>query len=135
MGKANPARTVGVTIDCSRNEAYAFAVEPRNLPKWARSFVQSVKEEGGKWVMQTTRGPATIRFAERNTLGVLDHHVSPGPGMEIYVPMRVVENGQGCEVTLTLFQQEGMTREMFEEDAGMVERDLRSLKEVLERKG
>lgn len=64
--------------------------------------------------------------------GVLDHWVTPAPGVEVYVPMRVVANGEGSEVIFTLFQQPGMTDEQFAADARLVEQDLATLKKVLE---
>ena len=39
-----------------------------------------------------------VRFAEKNTFGVLDNYVSPTPEIEVYVPMRVLPNGSGSEV-------------------------------------
>jgi hypothetical protein len=50
--------------------------------------------------------------------------------MEVYVPMRVQPNGSGSEVIL--FWLPGMTGEQFVEGVGMVERDLKTLKDVLE---
>jgi hypothetical protein len=43
----------------------------------------------------------------------------------------VVPNGSGSEVLFPLFQMPDITDEMFVEDAGMVERDLQTLKNVL----
>jgi hypothetical protein len=74
-----------------------------------------------------------LRFVEHNDLGVLDHYVSPAPGVEAYVPMRVLPNGSGSEVLFTLFQLPGMSDEKYAEDAGLVTRDLQTLKRVLER--
>lgn len=74
-----------------------------------------------------------LRFAEKNDLGVLDHYVSPSPGIEIYVPMRVLANGPGSELVFTLFRLPGMSDEKFAEDAKMVMRDLETLKELLDR--
>jgi hypothetical protein len=39
-----------------------------------------------------------FRFVKRNEFGVLDHYVNPAPGVEVYVPMRVLANGSGSEV-------------------------------------
>lgn len=74
-----------------------------------------------------------IRFAEKNDFGVLDHYVTPAQGVEVYVPMRVVPNGSGSEVIFTLFKTPEMSDKQFAEDAGMVERDLKTLKSVLEK--
>lgn len=111
---------------------YEFASNPGNFPAWARSFVRSARRVGSDWVLETPGGPMRIRFVPRNDFGVLDHAVQPPSGDEITVPMRVVPNGEGSEVVFTLFQLPGMSDEKFAEDAGMVERDLQSLKRVLE---
>lgn len=46
--------------------------------------------------------------------------------------MRVLPNGSGSEVIFTLFRLPDMSNEQFAEDVGMVERDLKTLKDVLE---
>ncbi|WP_437191328.1 hypothetical protein [Planctomicrobium sp. SH527] len=53
-------------------------------------------------------------------------------GQSILNPMRVVANGEGCEVMFTLFQLPSMSDEQFTNDASMVEADLLTLKSVLE---
>lgn len=82
--------------------------------------------------METPQGPVTMRFIERNALGVLDHYVTPAPGVEVYVPMRVLANGTGSEVLLTVFRLPEMSEEQYAEDVALVERDLSTLKRVLE---
>lgn len=47
-------------------------------------------------------------------------------------PMRVVPNGGGSEVIFTMAQAAEMSDEDFANDVGMVERDLGTLKRVLE---
>jgi hypothetical protein len=59
--------------------------------------------------------------------------VSLAPGVEVYVPLRVLPNGAGSEVVFTLFHQPDMTPEKFREDIGLVEQDLQTLKTVLEK--
>jgi hypothetical protein len=82
--------------------------------------------------VETPDGPATVRFVATNEWGVLDHVVSPAPGVEVRVPMRVVPNGAGSEVLFTLFQPPAMSEEKFAEDLRWVERDLGTLKRLLE---
>jgi hypothetical protein len=43
------------------------------------------------------------------------------------MPLRVIENGAGAEVSLTLFRRPGMTDEKFAADADWVRRDLATL--------
>lgn len=73
-----------------------------------------------------------IRFSPPNTFGIADHWVRLPDGSIIYVPLRVVRNGAGTTVSLTLFQQPNMDDAQFDADAEWVQRDLVKLKTVLE---
>jgi len=57
----------------------------------------------------------------------MDHVVDTGSGDPVHVPLRIVQNGDGAEVMLTLFRQPGMDDERFSGDAKWVMRDLRAL--------
>lgn len=129
------SRTLSVAIACPPEVVYGYLANPEHLPRWATSFCRAVRREGTEWVMDTVDGPATIRFEPANALGVLDHVVTPAPGLAIYVPMRVLANGGGSTVLLTLFQRPEMSAAEFAEDMAMVERDLATLKRVLEQGG
>ena len=64
---------------------------------------------------------------------MLDHTVVLADGTEVYVPMRVMPNGQGSEVMLGLFRQPEMNDAEFDRDAGLMQKDLLTLKGLLER--
>lgn len=59
--------------------------------------------------------------------------MSPSDGLEISVPVRVVANDAGCEVTFTLFREPDMSIGQHSQDMRLVEQDLQSLKSVMER--
>jgi hypothetical protein len=126
--------TLSISINRSPQVVYDFVSNAENLPKWAKMFCLSVKRASGDWIVETPQGPVKLRFAARNDLGVLDHYVTVSPGIEVYVPMRVVQNGQGSEVLFTLLQAKDMPDEKFAEDLRWVNQDLRNLKNVLEAK-
>ncbi|OGS90335.1 MAG: polyketide cyclase [Gallionellales bacterium GWA2_60_18] len=126
------SRTVSVSIALPPAQVYDFTANPENLPRWAPAFCRSIAYENGEWIIQSPDGPAAIRFTERNAYGILDHSVRLPSSQEIRVPMRVIPNGEGSEVCLTLFQAPGMTEEQFAEDARLVGSDLHNLKRVLE---
>jgi len=132
MSDLMKCRTLSVSIDRPPEEVYAFASNPGNLPRWVTSFCQSVRRSGDDWFMETPAGSIGIRFAAANEFGILDHTVILPEGESILNPMRVVGNGRGSEVLFTLFQLAGMSDAKFEEDAAMIEADLRMLKTVLE---
>lgn len=125
-------KLISVSIERDWRDIYGFAADPMNLSKWAEGLGSGVERAGEDWTAQTPQGPIRIRFAPRNDFGVIDHVVTVGPGVEVSVPLRVVANGTGGEITLTLFRTPEMTDESFEVDAEMVRRDLLTLKGLLE---
>lgn len=125
------SRTITCSIDRPPAAVYEFASNPENLPEWVRSFCLSVRKSGDGWQMETPNGWVGIQFVPANDFGVLDHVVTLTDGQSILNPMRVVANGEGCEVMFTLFQLPGMSNEQFAKDAEMVEADLQTLKTVL----
>ncbi len=58
----------------------------------------------------------------------MDHFVDAGTGGDVHIPLRVVQNGEGAEVMLTLYRQPGMSDEKFAADAKWINGDLKSLK-------
>ena len=122
---------LSIAIARDADEAYAFLSVPENFPKWA-SGLGTLRKAGAEWVTETPEGPMKVRFSERNAFGVLDHWVTPVSGAAIYIPLRVIRNGEGCELVLTLFRQPGMSDEKFAADAEWVMRDLRSARALLE---
>jgi hypothetical protein len=77
-------------------------------------------------------GRVRVRFAEPNAFGVLDHTVTLPSGETVRNPMRVLPRGDGSEVVFTLFRRQGVTDEALGRDRAAVERDLQTLKELLE---
>jgi hypothetical protein len=92
-----------------------------------------VKRAGEHWEVKTEQGTVGLRFTPHNEYGVLDHTVVLSDGTEVYVPMRVMPNGQGSEVMLVLFRQPDTDDTEFDHDAGLMQNDLWALKALLER--
>jgi hypothetical protein len=125
-------RTVSISIDRDWREAYDFACRPENFPKWASGLGSNLKRSGEEWFAEGPEGSVRIRFSPRNEFGVVDHTVVTETGGEIFIPLRVIANGTGCEVMFTLFRQPDMSADKFAADAEWVERDLKTLKTLLE---
>jgi hypothetical protein len=128
-----PSQTIGVGIERSWQEVYAFAARPESFAEWASGVGASLRKVDGRWMADGEEGPVEIRFTDRNAFGILDHTVMLPSGAEVHVPMRVVANGDGCEVLFTLFRQPEMTDAVFARDAEWISRDLAALKALLER--
>ena len=125
-------RRLSIAIDRAAAEAYEFLSAPENFPQWATGLAGSLRKAGDDWIADTPDGRAVVRFSERNAYGVLDHSVTLPRGVTVYVPLRVVPKGEGCELVLTLFRRPGMSDEHFAADAEWVMRDLGAAKRVLE---
>ena len=123
------SRQISESIDRPAAEVYDYASDPANLPAWAPGLGSSVENIDGQWFVETPAGRAGFAFVERNEFGVLDHEVTLPSGDVIYNPMRVVPNGDGCEVVFSLRRLPGMSDEDFERDAGLVQADLTRLKQ------
>ncbi|MEC3909837.1 polyketide cyclase [Sphingobium sp. CR2-8] len=124
-----PARTYSISIDRNWQQLYETIWQPEIFPKWASGLIESDLRRGGTgWLADGPDGPITIRFTPHNDYGVMDHFVGTGDGQEVHIPLRVIANGEGAEVMLTLFRQPRMTDEDFARDAKWITRDLRALK-------
>jgi hypothetical protein len=125
--------TLSVRIDRPLSIVYAFLVDPANWNQWAFGLGKNLRRSQGEWLADSDSGVGKVRFTPRNDYGVLDHTVTRGSGEQVYVPMRLIANGDGCELLFTLFREAGATDERYRADANFVRRDLNGLKELLER--
>lgn len=126
------SRFISEWINRAAADVYEYACDPANLPNWAPGLGSSVENVDGQWFVETSEGRVGVAFAPRNEYGVLDHEVTLPSGDVIYNPMRVVPDGDGCEVVFSLRRLPDMSDEDFARDAGLVQADLTRLKHVLE---
>ncbi len=134
MQCAIESRNLSVFINRDIDEVYEFLSVPENFSKWAAGLGE-LRKSGDEWIAVTPDGPMKVRFSKSNAFGVLDHWVSPTPETTIYIPMRVIRNGEGSELIFTLFRLPKMSDPKFAADAALVARDLQSVKDALEGSG
>jgi hypothetical protein len=136
-------RTLSINVERHFDDVATFLAEPLNFPIWATGLSEGLAPgtQGSgaapdEWIANaapsSSDGTVFIRFSPPNTFGIADHWVRLPDESIIYVPLRVVRNGAGTTVSLTLFQQPNMDDAQFEADAEWVHRDLVKLKTVLE---
>ena len=127
------SRHISIHIDRPTTAVYEFAADPLNLPQWAAGLAGSkVEHEGDQWFTESPMGRVTFTFAPRNDFGVLDHDVTLPSGETVYNPLRVISDGDGCEVIFTLRQSSEMADGDFKSDADTVAKDLARLKALVE---
>jgi hypothetical protein len=128
------SETISISINCPWQEVYEFLIEPLNLPTWASNMGPSIEHVSGPdWASETPNGRVIYRYPARNSLGVLDHAVfREGTKEPVITPTRVFANGDGAELTYTLFQRAGMSDEVFRSEIEWMRADFLSLKSLLE---
>ncbi|HTD03637.1 SRPBCC family protein [Undibacterium sp.] len=129
---AEHLRHLNVSIGRPAQAVYDYACVPENFSHWASGLGESLKRQGDIWLATSAEGQVRIRFSEKNAFGVLDHWVSLPAGQLVYVPLRVIANGEHSELVFTLLRQPEMDDEKFAADAAWVMRDLNRLKVILE---
>ena len=130
-GMTSESWHISERIDRPAEEVYAYASEPANLPRWAPGLGNSIEQVHGEWFVDTPAERVGFAFAPRNGFGVLDHYLTLNSGEVIYIPMRVIADGDGSEVVFTLRRRPGMTDAEFKADGDAVAADLARLKHVL----
>lgn len=129
-----PARIIHIPIERNWREVYAFASRPENMPLWAAGLASGLTPDGEDWIADGGPiGEVRVRFAPPNDFGVVDHRVTFADGQQFENALRVVPNGDGAEVMFTLLRHRDMDDAAFERDARQIEKDLGTLKDLLER--
>ena len=122
------------TIDRPARDVYDFASNPVNLSSWAAGLADGdVQLIDAQWVVKSPLGRVVVAFAPPNEFGVLDHDVALPAGDTVRNPMRVVPNGDGCDVVFTVRRRPGMSEADFAVDVDAVTADLARLRALLER--
>jgi hypothetical protein len=132
VSSRHESRHIAEWVDAPAAAVYAYASDPAHVPDWAPGLGSAVEREGDDWFVESPMGRVGLRFAPPNELGVLDHWVTLPSGEVFHNPMRVVADGDACEVVFTLRRQDGTSDADFERDAAAVTADLATLKRILE---
>ena len=120
-------------IERSAAEVYAFVGDPANLPNWAAGLSGSIEQREGRWFAESPMGEVEVTIVPDNPYFVLDHDVKLPDGTTFNNPMRVIADGNGCEVVFTLRRRPDLSDEDYEADATAIRTDLATLKRLLER--
>jgi putative oxidoreductase len=132
MSTTFDVRHISVSIDRSPKEVYDFISDGANLASWASGLGTAIRREGDQWVAQGSIGTVRVRLANPNDFGVADQDVTLDNGATVHNPIRVVPNGAGSTVTFMLMRLPGVSQQKFTDDGAWVQKDLDTLKRLLE---
>lgn len=127
------AKIIHISVDRDWREVYGFAGRPENMPLWASGLASGLAQDGDDWIARGVLGTVRVSFVPPNEFGIVDHTVTIESGLRVYNALRVVPNGDGCEVMFTVLRLPGMSDEQFAADAAHVQKDLGTLKTLMER--
>lgn len=127
------SRTITVSIGRPFDRVHEFLADPTNWNRWAFGLGKNIRRSNDGWIADSGGGVVKVLFTAWNSFGVVDHTVVRPSGQRVYVPMRLIVNGKGCELLFTLYREPNMSDERFASDAGFVQRDLDGLKRLLEK--
>ncbi len=123
---------LGIGIDRPAAEVYDYVSQPANLAQWAAGLAGSIELVEGRWVAESPLGQVVIEMTEPNRYRVADHRVILASGETFFNPMRVIADGEACELVFTLRRQPGVSDADFDRDAAAVTADLARVKQLLE---
>ena len=125
------SRHISVVIPgVEATEVYRFAADPDNLPRWAAGLASGVRRVGDELIADSPMGAVTVRFAEPNPFGVLDHQVRLPDGRVVDNPVRVLAHPEGSEVLFTVRQGDA-SDDAFDADCAAVLADLNRLRTLV----
>lgn len=124
---------ISIGIDRPVTEVYDVAADPLNLPRWAAGLAGSrVEQDGEQWFTESPMGVSRSHSRRATASAYWTMTSRCPPGRRVYNPLRVISDGDWCEVVFTLRQRPEMTDEEFERDADAVAKDLAALKSLVE---
>ena len=131
-GMTSQSLHLGIGIDRPAAVVYDYISQPANLPEWAAGLAGSIEFVEGRWVADSPMGQVVVEMTEPNPYGIADHRVTLATGESFFNPMRVIADGDGCELVFTVRRQAGASDADFDRDAAAVTADLASVKRLLE---
>ena len=133
MKKISRSAIKHVDIQAAPAKAFAFLTDPLNWPEYAVVNLRSVSPgKDGRFKAVTKFGEGELEINPVKEVGIFDHAWrDPQASWQVY--SRVVPNGDGCTVMMTLFQPPVMNDAQFDTAMKEMDLELAQLRQILER--
>lgn len=128
------AEHISLYIDCHPAQVYEFLCAPENISQWSRDLNGPVEQVENGWIFDSSQGPVKVCFSLRNEFGVLDYSLTFTSGEVYQLPMRVLPNGCGSELVMTIWIADGTSHQDFLRYKQMVKEDLIAIKDFIANK-
>ena len=133
MNKIARSTIKSVDIQAAPDKVFAFLSDALNWPEYAIVNLRSVSPGQNGWFKAVTKfGEGDLKVNPVKEFGILDHTwKDPQASWQVY--SRVVPNGDGSAVMMTLFQPPVMDDQQFDHAMKEMDTEMNKLKEILER--
>ena len=133
MNKIARSTIKSVDIQAVPDRVFAFLSDALNWPEYAIVNLRSVSPGQNGWFKAVTKfGEGELKVNPVKEFGILDHTwKDPQASWQVY--SRVVPNGDGSTVMMTLFQPPVMDDQQFDHAMKEMDTEMNKLKEILER--
>ena len=125
---------ISVYIDSHPAQVFDLLCNPENLPVWSNDLTGPLDQLENGWLYDSPQGPVKVCFSPRNDFGVLDYSLTLSSGEVYQYPLRVLPNGTGSEVVMTIWIASGTSHQDFLKYRQMVKEDLIAIKEFIAEK-
>jgi hypothetical protein len=126
------ADTQTISIEAAPSRVLDLIADPMNLPRWAVGFARSVRPDGDHWIVSTGAGKIGLRMRVDRSVGTVDFHLEPAPGLDVLAASRVIPRGAQSEFVFTQFQSPGLPDEAFQASVEALGHELKVLKALAE---
>ncbi len=124
--------TLSATILATPEEVFDYMADIRNWPEFT-DFAESVRKgDGDSWIIYSPQGPVLLEPDFERDRGLLDSTVTLPSGEQVFIPYRVVPNGEGAELVMTNFQASGDSDEAYAEQLDWMKKELENVKRIVE---
>jgi uncharacterized protein YndB with AHSA1/START domain len=124
------SKTLTASLEVAPAPLFARVSDPDQLAQWHGAFCRALRKENDGLIVESPRGQVPVRFLRDDRAGALDIVMSFPEAAEFVTAIRVLANGSGSEIVLTLVQSAGLADAAFHEQVRWAENALRNLRKL-----
>jgi hypothetical protein len=124
--------TVTTVVEAPAGRVFDFLSRIENLPRWATEFARVLRQDDGVTTVVNGLGEFEVSIVADAGTGVIDMYAGPHGTEPARFPTRVVPlPGDRTAYTFTMFQNPGMSDELFAAQHASLQRELENVRRLL----
>ncbi|MFA5975121.1 MAG: RNA-binding protein [Elusimicrobiota bacterium] len=124
------SKTLTASLPHDVQALFAKIADPDSLPQWHPNACRSIRRENGQILAESPRGPMGIRLIRDDRALLVDLIMCLSEGIEFTTSIRLLQNGSGSEIIMTMIQPQGLSDSTFNEQVHWAENALRGLRKT-----